>query len=484
MTNTPLLSMVMIARDEEENIEPCFASFWAHVDEVVLVDTGSGDGTVAAAKAFAESRGEPDKLTLGRFEWCDDFAKARNYADSLATGEWLCVCDLDDRTIGGENLRGLCAAAEDWVEGFMFEWRLGPDPHPPHGRRDRIMRRTAYQPWKYRVHEARTIDSARTVLVDPDVAHWLHVGLRVNGAAYRRTLEAWFEEEPDEVWVLGYLAVDCAMKGQAERAVTLLRRWLAHPDATAVSQRQSFWRLLVLSLRACDLADDATAAAEAAFEEFRWPHAHTSMAEVCIEREDWEEALSHADWTLRLAPLMDEDWHVISSWDYEVTPYMLKARALLNLDRVDEALRMAREAETRAYNGALRRPPGHPAQDAKADEAAAVALIKTAVASLMLDVARERLQDGDFAGALGLANDSLDRVETSDAFRLKAAALIALGEIDKGIRSVTRAAALAPDDDELTALVAHLRELRAKASDSTGGRVAALLSGGLPNEED
>jgi hypothetical protein len=29
------LSMVMIARDERENVRPCFESFWDHVGEVL-----------------------------------------------------------------------------------------------------------------------------------------------------------------------------------------------------------------------------------------------------------------------------------------------------------------------------------------------------------------------------------------------------------------------------------------------------------------
>lgn len=101
----PRLSMVMIARDERANVRPCFRSFWEHVDEVVLCDTGSSDDTIAEARKFALERGDSGKLIVGQFEWCDDFGAARTYAHSLATGDVHATIDLDDRLIGGEHLR-------------------------------------------------------------------------------------------------------------------------------------------------------------------------------------------------------------------------------------------------------------------------------------------------------------------------------------------------------------------------------------------
>lgn len=73
-------------------------------------DTGSTDGTVAAAEAFASEHGEPEKLIIGHFEWCDDFAAARNYADSLSTGEWRAYMDCDERLQGGACLREALAS--------------------------------------------------------------------------------------------------------------------------------------------------------------------------------------------------------------------------------------------------------------------------------------------------------------------------------------------------------------------------------------
>ncbi len=69
---------------------------------------GSWSDTVAVAEAFAKRKGERDKLVIGHFEWCNDWAAARNYAESLATGEFVCNTDLDEIVVGAENLRRCC----------------------------------------------------------------------------------------------------------------------------------------------------------------------------------------------------------------------------------------------------------------------------------------------------------------------------------------------------------------------------------------
>jgi hypothetical protein len=103
------LSMVMIAKDERENVRPCFDTFWDHVDEVVLCDTGSRDGTIGEARRYARERREAKKLIVGRFKWCDDFGAARTYAHSLATGGIHGTIDLDERLVGAQHLRAEAA---------------------------------------------------------------------------------------------------------------------------------------------------------------------------------------------------------------------------------------------------------------------------------------------------------------------------------------------------------------------------------------
>lgn len=84
----PRLSLCMIARDEAKVLGRCLASVRSAVDEIVVVDTGSRDGT----RAIAEAHGA---IVVER-PWDDDFAAARNAALDVARGDWILSLDADE----------------------------------------------------------------------------------------------------------------------------------------------------------------------------------------------------------------------------------------------------------------------------------------------------------------------------------------------------------------------------------------------------
>lgn len=86
-----LLSACLIVRNEEENLERCLKSIKKLVDEIVVVDTGSTDGTVAIAKKF--------KAQIHHHSWQNDFSLHRNQAISYAKGKWIMVIDADEEFV-------------------------------------------------------------------------------------------------------------------------------------------------------------------------------------------------------------------------------------------------------------------------------------------------------------------------------------------------------------------------------------------------
>lgn len=82
------LSLAMIMKNEEKMLRRCLESVKSIVDEVVIVDTGSTDGSKAAA------------IELGAkvfdYNWKQHFAEARNVAIEHATGDWILVLDADE----------------------------------------------------------------------------------------------------------------------------------------------------------------------------------------------------------------------------------------------------------------------------------------------------------------------------------------------------------------------------------------------------
>ncbi len=83
----PRLSAIVIAKNEARNIEACLASL-AFCDERVVVDGGSSDNTMQ----LAERAG----ARVSSHEW-KGFGVQKNFALSLAAGEWVLSIDADER---------------------------------------------------------------------------------------------------------------------------------------------------------------------------------------------------------------------------------------------------------------------------------------------------------------------------------------------------------------------------------------------------
>ena len=87
-TASPRLSVCFITKDEEQFLGNALQSVKDIAHQIVVVDTGSTDHTVA----IAEKHG----ADVHHFEWCDDFSAARNFALEHARGDWVLVLDADE----------------------------------------------------------------------------------------------------------------------------------------------------------------------------------------------------------------------------------------------------------------------------------------------------------------------------------------------------------------------------------------------------
>ena len=83
----PKVAVTVITRDEAAHIEACLASVaWA--DEIVVVDSGSTDGTPELA------RGTGARVLVK--DW-PGYAAQKNFAASQATHDWILSIDADER---------------------------------------------------------------------------------------------------------------------------------------------------------------------------------------------------------------------------------------------------------------------------------------------------------------------------------------------------------------------------------------------------
>ena len=84
----PKMSLAMIVKNAQATLERCLTDCKNVVDEMVIVDTGSTDGSVEIAKKFTDK--------VFHFDWIDDFSAARNYSFSKCTHPWILWMDSDD----------------------------------------------------------------------------------------------------------------------------------------------------------------------------------------------------------------------------------------------------------------------------------------------------------------------------------------------------------------------------------------------------
>lgn len=85
--NKANLSITIITLNEEKKLPICLKSIKNLADEIVVVDSGSTDGTVGIAKNFNA------KVFERKF---DNYSNQKNYAASEATGNWILSLDADE----------------------------------------------------------------------------------------------------------------------------------------------------------------------------------------------------------------------------------------------------------------------------------------------------------------------------------------------------------------------------------------------------
>lgn len=90
------ISVCMIVKDEESVLARCLDSLKEIADEIIIVDTGSTDKTKKIATGYTDK--------IYDYKWENDFAAARNFSFSKATGQYIYQADADE-VIDEENRR-------------------------------------------------------------------------------------------------------------------------------------------------------------------------------------------------------------------------------------------------------------------------------------------------------------------------------------------------------------------------------------------
>ena len=354
-----MLSLSMIVRDEAERLPQCLTSVAGFVDEMVVLDTGSQDDTVAVARSLG--------ATVHEIAWPGDFAPARNRALDLVQGDWVLVLDADER-LRAEARAPLQRLMEerDALVITLLRRELGA-AQAPYSTVSRLFRRHPSLHWSRPYHSL--IDDSVLALQARE-PHWrvrhcpepalLHDGYRAEALAdgrkarqLRAAMASELRHRPNDPYAIAKLAGLELQAGQRQRALALLRRGLAACPPGAHAERFELLLPLAIGLTPTD-AGQAACRYEEALELPLDPRitaaARLNLALLRQEMGELAEAAALAQAVTATAPELLQGW-------------MALGRIERQRGRLAEAIA--------AYREALARDPSHP----EAHQNLAVALL-------------------------------------------------------------------------------------------------------------
>ncbi len=259
------ISLTMIVRNEARVLRACLASAKPFFRELIVVDTGSTDETVAIAREFG--------ARVFEIEWPESFAAARNEALRHALGKWVFWMDADDTLpwACGEALLQAALGAPPGVAGFIVPVQFVDDGTVAGGTRVdhvKLFRNLPGLTWEGRIHEQILSSLGKHGAVARSGALVLHSGYDGSPAGQAkkrernmRLLKLDLEQRPDHPFVLFNMGMEEHYSGNHEEAVGWLKRSI---DASGgdESHLRKAWALLALSLKALERDDDCRQALE------------------------------------------------------------------------------------------------------------------------------------------------------------------------------------------------------------------------------
>lgn len=220
-----LLSACLIVKNEERFLPGCLASLVGLADELVIVDTGSTDRTVAIAREYG--------AVVLEHGWKNDFSEARNFGLARASGQFILYLDADEEVFPEDRAPLRATLASDRYDALLVRIvsplfggdKTAIDVYP------RVFRNYPDARFRYRIHEQiwpslaphgpRVQDSSFRIL-----HHGYAQSPDVLDRKRTRNLETALEvlaENPDDGFYLYHAGFACLTLGRLDEA----RRWLA-----------------------------------------------------------------------------------------------------------------------------------------------------------------------------------------------------------------------------------------------------------------
>jgi tetratricopeptide (TPR) repeat protein len=333
------VSVALIVKNEERVLGRCLESLRGAVDEIVVVDTGSEDGTKRVALEYTDK--------IYDFAWRDDFSAARQFAFDRATRDWVFWVDADDVVLQADRIKPLLATAPPEVCAYSWRYICGWDPSgKPNFEfwRERCVRNDGTFRWMGRVHEVLVPQRPCVQMQNHDIVVEHHP--ESAGPEQGRNLKI-LEEEYEatggnlEPRMLFYLGREYADAGNTERAIDVLQQYLqvgeweeerfrAQVQVAQLHRAQAQYRLaLDADLQALKILP-------------HWPDAYFGLAQTCYFLQDWPKVIHWCNIGLRMH--VPRGMLFTNPRDYDFNWIIYYTNALYHTGQLEEALTWTRRA--------------------------------------------------------------------------------------------------------------------------------------------
>ncbi|MBW2569660.1 MAG: tetratricopeptide repeat protein [Deltaproteobacteria bacterium] len=317
-TTSPRISLCMIVKDEEKCLPGCLDSVKDHVDEMIVVDTGSTDRTVEIARSYG--------ARVYHHPWEKNFSKHRNQSISYATGDWILIMDADEELDAktARLLRKVVDEAAAPVVLFNVRSYLSEGSYYTEGTSGRLFRNGLGIHYRGCVHNQLIYKDKRSTYYP--IVIW-HYGYDLSSEQIRAKrerslalLKKQAKDFPDDISTRYHLAMTWLVGKEYDRAhkdaILALDMMKAQGKTDTIFSCTYF--VAVMALINLERIDDAEALAREALRFFdKSIDIHHCLAQIGFAKKEYSKVVEHGREFFRLREDLQKNFSQFKSFQFE-----------------------------------------------------------------------------------------------------------------------------------------------------------------------
>lgn len=349
------ISLCMIVKNEEKFLPQCLDSVKDHVDEIVVVDTGSTDRTIEIAESYGAN--------VYHHPWENNFSKHRNQSISYASGDWILIMDADEELDAktAPLIRAVVNEAPTAVIAFNVRSYQENGIYHTESGSPRLFKNGLNFHYRGYVHNQLFIQDKIT----PSPIILWHYGydlspdqMKTKQQKSLKLLKKQIKEFPDDLPTRHHLAMTLMAMKEYEEAYREAKLTLEKMDALGVFDNSFSWTYFVAaeSLIWLERFDEAESVCLKGLITFDWSlDLHHCLARIKFVKKEYNKVLEHGHEFLRLRDELQNDISRFTTFNFETVQrdwVILRAMGYAHLyqDQHDEGIDFLEKA--------LRHTPG------------------------------------------------------------------------------------------------------------------------------